>query len=519
MTSPIILRVVMAASLLGMPFAGCKQESSSRSGSSGRSQGSTGDDTEHDKVAKEKTDEKDVPESGDSTKNNDDFVPKDLDKEDIKQSRVADDFFALLEDEGKPGPGKFSKNFRSSDEFFTRMGQLIKGKSPHGWVRIWYSSNIRDIIGRPTFKVPAGTVAIKKFQTADKSGYAVMIKQDPGFDDKNGDWYYEMRDETGALMQDPVPGRIKECSSCHAAAADKDYLAGTTFGITPEDVADDTNTPTTTSGTKGPGGFKANFSQAGSDFFTEFKEPVAGKSPHGKVRIWYSNNIKAVIESAKFTVPEGTVAIKEFDNDGTPGVDGVAVMVKKAKGYDPANNDWYYEIRDQWGVVQKTPAAGKTDMCISCHAAANATDFLAGTKLARDSKPTNPAPGKFQFDYFDSKNFLTNMTSLKKGSGGHGEVQIFYSASLKDKVSLGSFEADEGSVAIARYSNAGKLGLVVMTKMPAGYDNANKNWRYEVRDRYGNLLWDPRPGPLDDCMACHRKAAKTDYLGGTRLQN
>lgn len=518
MISPAVIRILFAAASLTIVASGCKPESGGRSQSSGKGQTAknTSADAQSQNDSSANNSDKEESESK-SEKNTDDFVPADLDKEDVAQDKVSGDFPKLIEDDGKPGPGKFMSNFRTSDSFFTRMGSLVKGQSPHGWVRIWYSSNIKDIVGRPAFTVPAGTVAIKKFQTEEKSGYAVMIKQDPGFDKKNGDWYYEMRDETGALMKEPAAGKIEMCISCHAAAANKDYLAGTALGLSPEDIADETNNPPSTTGVKGPGVFNTNFSQAGSDFFTETKEFILGKSPHGKVRIWYSNNIKTQIESSKFSVPEGTVAIKEFDNDATPGVDGVAVMIKKAKGFDPANNDWSYEMRDQWGTLKVSPAAGKIAMCSSCHAAANATDFLAGTKLAKDVKPTNPAPGKFQFDYFDSKNFFSNMNNLKKGSGGHGEVQIFYSMSLKDNIGKSNFKAAEGSVAIARYSDAGKMGLVVMTKMAAGYDTKNDNWRYEMRDRYGNLLWNPRPGPLDNCIGCHSKSKKTDYLSGLKL--
>lgn len=497
----LFVTLIAGAALL----TSCKQEASERTSNRSTKQS----DTSHNQEASKN-------EGAKNTASNDEFVPQDLDKEDIKQDNVSNDFFQLLEAEGKEGPGSFVKNFRSSSEFFTRMDQMQKGMSPHGWVRIWYSSNIKDIIGRAAFEAPVGTVAIKKYQTEEKSGYAVMIKKEKNFDKKNGDWHYELRDETGSLLADPAPGKIEQCISCHTAAAEKDYLAGTTFGMPPVDTATDSNIPPTTTVTKGPGSFKTDFGQVGSQFFTETTEFLDGKGPHGKVRIWYSNNIKSVIESSKFKVPEGTVAVKEFDNDDNHGVDGVAVMVKKAAGYDTAGNDWYYELRDKWGAQLKSPMPGKIAECRSCHAAANATDFLAGTKLARDAKPINPAPGKFQFDYFDSNNFFTNMNDLKKGSG-HGDVQIFYSASLKNLVRNNNFDAPEGSVAIARYSKDNNLGLVVMTKMPAGYDDANKNWRYEVRDRYGNLLWNPRPGPLEDCIACHRKSNKTDFLGGTKL--
>lgn len=130
----------------------------------------------------------------------------------------------------------------------------------------------------------------------------------------------------------------------------------------------------------GPGEFKADF-KTNASFFTQMAKPVKGTSPHGTQQTWYSSNVQGVIAGDSFTVPEGTVAIKEFDmlSDGTS--DGYAVMVKKAAGYDTANNDWYYEMRMLDGTVMADPPAGKTQMCIDCHKGSAKTDFLAATKV------------------------------------------------------------------------------------------------------------------------------------------
>ncbi|MFO0601126.1 MAG: hypothetical protein U0228_37805 [Myxococcaceae bacterium] len=130
----------------------------------------------------------------------------------------------------------------------------------------------------------------------------------------------------------------------------------------------------------GPGEFKADF-KTNAQFFTNMKAAAKGTSPHGTQQTWYSTNVQGLLSGTSFTVPEGTVAIKEFDmmSDGT--MDGYAVMVKKPAGYDAANNDWYYEMRMLDGTVMSDPPAGKTMMCIECHVASKATDFLSGTKL------------------------------------------------------------------------------------------------------------------------------------------
>ena len=67
--------------------------------------------------------------------------------------------------------------------------------------------------------------------------------------------------------------------------------------------------------------------------------------------------------------------------DGDGKLDGIAVMIKKEAGYDAANGDWYYDMRDTKGAIMPDPPAGKIAMCIGCHGGYKSTDYLSGTKL------------------------------------------------------------------------------------------------------------------------------------------
>ena len=134
---------------------------------------------------------------------------------------------------------------------------------------------------------------------------------------------------------------------------------------------------------KGPGKYMADY-QTSAEFFTMMEGMTQGNSPHGKVQIWYSSNIKDLIKQPRFMAPEGTVSIKPFDNDGNMGVDGIAVMIKKQAGYDAEHGDWYYEMRMADGKIMEKmgmPMTGKIKMCIGCHAAAANTDYLAGVNM------------------------------------------------------------------------------------------------------------------------------------------
>jgi hypothetical protein len=130
----------------------------------------------------------------------------------------------------EPGPERFIKEFEKKETAFTLMARMTDGASPHKKVRVWYSSNIKELVDKDEFAVPVGTVAMKPFDNDGQEGVdgiAVMIKKEPNFDPENGDWYYEMRDKDGNLLAQPPAGRVKMCIECHKAGAAKDYLLGT----------------------------------------------------------------------------------------------------------------------------------------------------------------------------------------------------------------------------------------------------------------------------------------------------
>jgi hypothetical protein len=133
---------------------------------------------------------------------------------------------------------------------------------------------------------------------------------------------------------------------------------------------------------EGPGAYAADFADS-DEFFTLMAGPRDGQSPHGRVQIWYSAN--AVDRLGSASVPVGTVAIKTGDPEADGTIDYHVVMVKRAAGYDPAHNDWMYEMRAPTGDLlvddDGDPVQGALELCWSCHAAAAATDYLAGTQL------------------------------------------------------------------------------------------------------------------------------------------
>ena len=158
------------------------------------------------------------------------------------------------------------------------------------------------------------------------------------------------------------------------------WLAGCGSEEKPAPQSGEQPSPTERVLEKGPGEFKADF-RTSSLFVTKMEGMSPSNSPHGTTQIWYSTNIESLLDQESFDpLPEGTVSIKTYDMDGQPGIDGVAVMIKKPKGYDPEHNDWYYENRTADGSqVTDMPAPGRNPMCYQCHGGGSTTDYLLGT--------------------------------------------------------------------------------------------------------------------------------------------
>ena len=127
------------------------------------------------------------------------------------------------------GPGGFDPTYRTSAEFFTNMDGLKQGNF-NAQVQIWYSSNILPIINDDAFSVPTGTTSIQEVDAnADDvvDSITVMVKMDEGYDPGNLNWYYEVRNKDGDLLNIPAPGKIQACIECHNDFAITDNLGGT----------------------------------------------------------------------------------------------------------------------------------------------------------------------------------------------------------------------------------------------------------------------------------------------------
>jgi len=107
-----------------------------------------------------------------------------------------------------------------------------------------------------------------------------------------------------------------------------------------------------------------------------------GRSPHGKVLRYYINDTAAKNPD---NPGDGAIIVKEnYTSESEDALVAVTVM-KKIKGYDPDNADWFWVKYDSNGNVMTNPkdmklagrvAKGMPQGCISCHANARGGDYL-----------------------------------------------------------------------------------------------------------------------------------------------
>ena len=87
--------------------------------------------------------------------------------------------------------------------------------------------------------------------------------------------------------------------------------------------------------------------------------------PHYKnyIHIYANDSAAKSIAAKGAEFPVGAVIVKEKLAEGENPVAGVGGMVKRAKGYDPANGDWEFFYYTPGGEF----TTGKLANCVDCH--------------------------------------------------------------------------------------------------------------------------------------------------------
>jgi len=80
--------------------------------------------------------------------------------------------------------------------------------------------------------LPVGSIVLKPLfldpQRSETARLTIMIKMEKGHDRENGDWWYEVYDESG--KEGWYRGKIKSCIKCHTQAKETDYMFSESMG-------------------------------------------------------------------------------------------------------------------------------------------------------------------------------------------------------------------------------------------------------------------------------------------------
>ena len=86
---------------------------------------------------------------------------------------------------------------------------------------------VDSLIFKPLFSDPQGK---------DFARLVIMLKMPKGYDDKHGDWWYGVYDESGTVKHHQ--GRIHSCIVCHEEGRSTDYTFSESVNIEIERLAD-----------------------------------------------------------------------------------------------------------------------------------------------------------------------------------------------------------------------------------------------------------------------------------------
>lgn len=120
--------------------------------------------------------------------------------------------------------------------------------------------------------------------------------------------------------------------------------------------------------------------------------PYEGTPPHGKVLEYLETDFSFAGRTGTLIVKKnyaGEGDIEELEHaileDRMPYLDSVTVMFRRAEGYDPDNQNWFWAKYAPTGALATNPkgmalagrvAKGADQGCIACHQAAEGGDYL-----------------------------------------------------------------------------------------------------------------------------------------------
>ena len=91
---------------------------------------------------------------------------------------------------------------------------------------------------------------------------------------------------------------------------------------------------------------------------------------------------KAYIKKSNL-LPVGSIIVKPlYPDQKRSKTEKLTIMVKKEKGYDSKNGDWWYGVYDKNGI--EGSHKGKIKACIQCHTLVKETDYMFSDTIVKN---------------------------------------------------------------------------------------------------------------------------------------
>ncbi len=389
------------------------------------------------------------------------------------------------------------QNYRQNFPLIEGKRQLYSGIPPHNnLLTVQLSPNAEDAVNRKPGSFPAGAVITKDLHGPDQTLLlSYLMMKLPGFDPANNDWFYSTRRPDGSFG---ASGAVAGCINCHARSKANDYsfLANVTPNPPPNAAAVQqflTNSNFRTAWRLWPG-TTANQTSA---------------APHGAtVSTWINEIAYDAIQSRAGRMPDGAMIVKE---NFTPDRSLAALTVMyKSRGFDPANNDWYWLQQSAAGTAM---AEGRVQGCITCHNTVASNDLLYTGSIAPLPEPRSAAvwPYLQTEDYQKKWKLMPGTTAQMPGTSPHGALITTY----VNEIALNAINNKRGTippggmVVKENYMPDRTLAAVTLMYKSEGFNPDNNDWYWMQRTANGMV---PAEGRVAGCISCHTAKAGNDYL-------
>lgn len=461
------------------------------------------------------------------------------------------------------------ENYKLNWKLWPDTGDFYKGREPHGELLTTYVNVIAyDAIKNKKGKLAVGSIIITENYTLDRNiTFITVMQKIKGFNPLANDWFwvkYETDGEITTVKKDnkalKLAGKVANCIECHSLQTDNDYIYTSPIIDIEQEISETKKKEeeimnTERMATEIWNKMKSDNYQESWKMWPDKEAFYNGIDPHGTLLNTYVNEVAYdSIVNEKESMPFDAVIVTEnymFDKS----LEYITVM-KKIKGFNPENNDWFWIKFKPNGAIMteekygKTISlAGKVDNCISCHKNQFLNDYIYTSfvkgitkKEITEGKPEGTEPvyelmAKELWERMQNEKYRENWkmwpgkSAFYEGTEPHGFWLTTYVNDLAhEAIKHKKGELQPGAIIIKEnYRKDKNIDSITVMQKIKGFDPDAKDWfwiKYEPngavmvleKEEGGETKTIKLAGKLSPCIKCHGAQTSNDYIMTTPLK-